>query len=397
VYLRCVAVIPDTSFAGPVASAFLHQWIDLIFGFKQSGSAAAESCNTFYYLTYPACAAMVSRMQVHECFLQLFSFNCRFLNLAIYAFVCLGVVGFGWFVSDYDGFDLIKLLQCFQLEDYKLFAATQEQISSFGQVAPPSQAWHYFCLLLKLGIVFATQIFEQVPGQLFAQPHAARQPIGFYSRCIAWNEKLGSHESLGKQSPAYVLSPASSFSGKKNIGIKIYVKGIIDGSSNGHADERKSLSGFQIEVAGAIEKMIFSAASDSAGAVVGSPDLDSNTPSPLVPQSSSSGSSGGNSKGFSFGGLLSKAKKFSISIESKNPVSVAASAECEDKVAYKPAAGWHSWLRLCNRFACSRLVTGHLQQRMSYSPISHSHPILRHRSTVIAATSLTWDAAVKVL
>ena len=33
-------------------SAHLHQWIDLIFGHKQKGPAAAEALNVFYYCTY---------------------------------------------------------------------------------------------------------------------------------------------------------------------------------------------------------------------------------------------------------------------------------------------------------------------------------------------------------
>ena len=33
-------------------SAHLHQWIDLIFGYKQLGKAAIDANNLFYYLTY---------------------------------------------------------------------------------------------------------------------------------------------------------------------------------------------------------------------------------------------------------------------------------------------------------------------------------------------------------
>ena len=33
-------------------SQHLHEWIDLIFGFKQKGQEAVEALNVFYYCTY---------------------------------------------------------------------------------------------------------------------------------------------------------------------------------------------------------------------------------------------------------------------------------------------------------------------------------------------------------
>ena len=33
-------------------SSHLHEWIDLIFGYKQQGPAAEEALNVFYYCTY---------------------------------------------------------------------------------------------------------------------------------------------------------------------------------------------------------------------------------------------------------------------------------------------------------------------------------------------------------
>ena len=35
-----------------IVSGQLHEWIDLIFGYKQQGKEAEKSTNMFYYLTY---------------------------------------------------------------------------------------------------------------------------------------------------------------------------------------------------------------------------------------------------------------------------------------------------------------------------------------------------------
>jgi len=43
-------------------SAHLHEWIDLVFGYKQRGKAAEEACNVFYYLTYEG-AVDVTRLE----------------------------------------------------------------------------------------------------------------------------------------------------------------------------------------------------------------------------------------------------------------------------------------------------------------------------------------------
>ena len=45
--LKCRA-----AFESDYTSAHLHEWIDLIFGYKQSGTSAITSDNIYYYLTY---------------------------------------------------------------------------------------------------------------------------------------------------------------------------------------------------------------------------------------------------------------------------------------------------------------------------------------------------------
>lgn len=47
-YLAFVTCFAESDYV----SAHLHEWIDLIFGFKQRGKAALEARNVFFYLTY---------------------------------------------------------------------------------------------------------------------------------------------------------------------------------------------------------------------------------------------------------------------------------------------------------------------------------------------------------
>ena len=47
-------------------SSHLHQWIDLIFGFKQRGTAAVEAHNVFYYLTYEGAVDVHTLTDQHQ-------------------------------------------------------------------------------------------------------------------------------------------------------------------------------------------------------------------------------------------------------------------------------------------------------------------------------------------
>lgn len=48
----CSPCSPLQALESEFVSCQLHQWIDLIFGYKQQGPEAARALNVFYYLTY---------------------------------------------------------------------------------------------------------------------------------------------------------------------------------------------------------------------------------------------------------------------------------------------------------------------------------------------------------
>ena len=51
-YNPCFPLHSQQALESEFVSCQLHQWIDLIFGYKQRGPEAVRAANVFYYLTY---------------------------------------------------------------------------------------------------------------------------------------------------------------------------------------------------------------------------------------------------------------------------------------------------------------------------------------------------------
>jgi len=54
------------AFESPLVSAFIHEWIDLIFGFKQNGPAAIESLNVFKPNSYESRIDLLNSVEIKE-------------------------------------------------------------------------------------------------------------------------------------------------------------------------------------------------------------------------------------------------------------------------------------------------------------------------------------------
>lgn len=155
-----------------------------------------------------------------------------------------------------------------------------------------------------------------------------------------------------------------SAAGRKNTTSRVFVKGFIEGGG-GSLDDRKGLTGFKIELGGTIERMNYApaaegvAAAAAGGAGGGSggtgaaAEVESGAALPIDKSPSGGGSS------FSFGGLLSKAKKFSLLMDSKTSAAAAAAVvstenDVKSQVVFEPVGGWRGWLSFANRFSCGR-------------------------------------------
>lgn len=112
-------------------SAHLHEWIDLIFGWKQQGKAAKDSLNVFYYLTYEGAIGK----KRHTMLPQLCACEC-----AILKYICPSAVLLHTHIHAYTDTKTIK--------DPAQRRVVLSQISNYGQT----------------------------PMQLFKKPHPRRAP-----------------------------------------------------------------------------------------------------------------------------------------------------------------------------------------------------------------------------